>query len=416
MKKLTKTWLSQFRKCQSGGVAMVFGLMAPVLLGGSGLALDYLTYTHKLTQLQAAADSAAIAGAQELSLASINDAQIKVVVEQYAQRSVSSAKSITSEIFVDRKKGALTVQVTEIWTPIFAEFIGAKMTPIVTSATASLVGSSSICVLALSPSRSKAVHLDKDAILSAKGCGVFANSSHRQGVRLDQNAKISSAITCSAGGYIAKTGAAMPEPVADCPEIPDPLAGRGEPPIGACVDNGLVIQTGNKTLNPGNYCDGLKITGNAKVNFMPGIYIVSDGVFEVSDDAQISGNHVGFFLNGEKTTLNFKGNATVNLTGSIEGEMAGLLFYESRATSVGRKHHLSCSHTDELTGTVYLPNGNLRIEPNTTVAAKSDYTAIIANTIELSEGPELVMNSNYSASDVPLPAGMILSGNVVLTN
>jgi Flp pilus assembly protein TadG len=414
--ELQKSLPSRFTKCQRGGVAMTFGLIAPILLGSAGLAFDYVTYSLKRTQLQAAADSAAIAGAQELSVASSNDKSIKFVTDQYAKKSVSSISNVTSETFVDRKKSSLTIRVTEIWTPAFAEFIGAQMTPIVTTATASIVGSSSICVLTLSPTRNKAVHLDKDALLTAKGCGVYANSTHRQGVRLDKNSKIKAEIICSAGGYISKTGAAVPEPIADCPTIPDPLAARGEPVVGGCVETGFVIKSGKKTLNPGNYCKGLKISGDANVTFAPGVYIVSDGTFEVSGEAKISGTHVGFFLNGEKAILDFKDNASVNLTGAVEGVMTGLLFYESRASSIGRKHNLSCAHTDVLTGTIYLPNGNLRIEPNATVAAKSDYTAIIANTIELDEGPELIMNSDYSASDVPLPAGMILSGNVVLTN
>ena len=55
------------------------------------------------------------------------------------------------------------------------------------------------------------------------------------------------------------------------------------------------------------------------------------------------------------------------------------------------------------------------MDPNAAVAENSAYTAIIVHKLELNEGPELVMNSDYGATDVPVPAGIIASAQVVLT-
>jgi hypothetical protein len=68
----------------------------------------------------------------------------------------------------------------------------------------------------------------------------------------------------------------------------------------------------------------------------------------------------------------------------------------------------------ELTGTIYLSRGILHVDPNANVAGDSDYTAIITHRLELNEGPTLIMNSNYGASDVPVPAGIRVSSPVVM--
>jgi hypothetical protein len=58
----------------------------------------------------------------------------------------------------------------------------------------------------------------------------------------------------------------------------------------------------------------------------------------------------------------------------------------------------------------------LLVNPNAVVASKSAYTAIVVNRLELTEGPELVLNSDYSTTDVPVPDGISSGSSVVLTN
>lgn len=48
----------------------------------------------------------------------------------------------------------------------------------------------------------------------------------------------------------------------------------------------------------------------------------------------------------------------------------------------------------------------MRISSSGDVAAKSDWTVIVAKNLRLSGNPNLVMNANYAASDVDVPAGV----------
>ena len=118
---------------------------------------------------------------------------------------------------------------------------------------------------------------------------------------------------CSAGGYKAKTSAVEPIPTTDCPAIPDPLADRSAPAIGSCDQTGLTLATGNHTLSPGTYCGGIKIKGTASVNFSPGTYIIRTASLLLQTRRKITGEHVGFYLSGDASVIDFKDDASVNL-------------------------------------------------------------------------------------------------------
>ena len=151
------------------------------------------------------------------------------------------------------------------------------------------------------------------------------------------------------------------------------------------------------------------------MNFLPGTYVISDGKFTVADTAKITGEHVGFYLSGDASTIDFTDDASINLSGEVKGELVGVLFFEDRAASLNRKYHIQSTHVDELTGTIYLSRGTLLVDPNSPVAENSAYTAIIANRLELTEGPELTLNSDYGSTDVPVPAGIESTVQVVLS-
>lgn len=58
----------RFAHSRSGNFAIIAGLLAPVLLGITGGAVDVFIYTHHKSELQDAVDGAAVAAAKEASL------------------------------------------------------------------------------------------------------------------------------------------------------------------------------------------------------------------------------------------------------------------------------------------------------------------------------------------------------------
>jgi Flp pilus assembly protein TadG len=400
---------------EGASTSVMFAVAFPGMVAALGVASDFAVLNMKQNALQVAADQAAIAGAKELALAGTKTSDIEAAAKQYAYAAVEfQNKDFSIETKVVDKDTAVSVVLTERWTPFFAHFLNADVTPIVVKSKAQLAGEANICVLTLDPFGSKSIHMDDSSKLNGNGCGVYSNSKNPQAIRLDAKSEMKASLICTVGGVVRNGGVAYPEATEDCAVVEDPLASRPAPEIGSCVDHQLKITNGTHTLSPGNYCKGIEIGGDATVTFRPGTYVISHGRLKIADKAQAKGENVGFYLTGNQALLEFVGNSSINFSGATDGPMAGLLFFEDRSAIANRVHKINSTKAENLTGTIYLPRGALRVDPNAIVAQKSAYTAIIAYQLLLAEGPELVLNTNYDKSPVPVPEGLRAAADVVL--
>lgn len=407
MAKALNYYLRNFRNCQKGSVAIGFAFFAMLVIVCGGMAMDYVLGSKHRANLQAAADAAAIATAHEIPLVNSTAPQIEALAKSYVLSNFGFGNVVAVSASMLQKTG-VQINLTMKWEPVFGHLVFDDVTPIRVSATAQVYGSGAICMIGLDTSKQKAIHLKKKAKLSAKGCGVFANSKSAKAIRVEDNSSIEAALTCSVGGIDGLSKAHIdPKPETDCPQITDPLANRQSPPVGPCDYTKLKIKNQTRTLSPGTYCGGLELKGSSKVKLLPGIYVIKGGKLEVTDKSTLEGESVGFYLDGHKAKLSFKKQTTINLTAPSEGIMAGLLVFEDRAASKIEKHEITSDNARLILGTIYLPNGTLRIDSEGPVADKSAYTAIIARAIELDEGPTLYLNSDYESTDVPVPEGLI---------
>jgi hypothetical protein len=174
-----------------------------------------------------------------------------------------------------------------------------------------------------------------------------------------------------------------------------------------------VIDSKTVTLSPGVYCGGLRIKGTADVTLLPGVYVIKNGLFTVSDTAHMKGENVGFHLVGFFTIMAFLKDSTIELTAPKTGALAGILFFEDRASPTLGIHTISSDHARVLLGTIYLAHSTFFVDSNQPVADKSAYTAIIANRVILDAGPNMVLNADYAATDIPVPEGVQRLGQAV---
>jgi hypothetical protein len=398
-----------------GNITTIAALSAPVLMAAGGLATDYATFAMKVSNLQTVADTAALAGAKELGLASSQDATVIATTKAYVNASLSADDAATvATVTIDRNKGTVHVLLSEDWMPNFGKFINAGMTPVKVAATAALAGAKNLCVMALSPDSNKAIALSNTSKISANGCSVYADSNDTSAVTVSSGASITADLTCSVGGIVA-SGIVSPAGITDCAVVPDPLAGRSPPAVGNCTFTNKTVSSGNVAMLPGRYCGGLTIAGSAVVTFSPGIYVISDGPLKVTGNASINGSHVAFHLIGDNAQIKFTQNSTISLSGPADGPLAGLLFFEDRSQPLDSKHEIDSSNVKNLTGTIYLSKGYLSVHPAGNILTSSAYTAIVANRIELGASGNLVLNSNYGGTDVPVPSSIKSSLTVVLT-
>jgi hypothetical protein len=169
---------------------------------------------------------------------------------------------------------------------------------------------------------------------------------------------------------------------------------------------GLLV-TGKTTLEPGVYCGGINVIGG-DVTLKPGTYILNNGGLVIMNGGKLMGENVGFYLTGALglSTIQFAPSTTISLTAPKTGDMAGMMFFEDRDVLFKFPHIIASNDARNLVGTIYLPGNTLEINSKKPVADKSDYTVIIARKFDMKDGPELVLNTDYESSPIPVPEGV----------
>jgi len=405
-------------KNDNGNMAIVFALLLPVLLGFAGAGVDYARYRSVLSEIQAIADTAALAGAREYVIKSDTLEIPLAVAKSIADAGLVKAQmeSIAQAVVTDDTgEATVTVAITATLQPGFLVALYKESLHVTASATAQAVGGANICAIGLNSSIPGTVKLQHNARLSGVDCAVYSNSTDPRGLSSIDDAVIDTVLNCSAGGYGGASRQNFnPAPLTDCPPRNDPLSARPAPdtPV-SCEYSQTLINDAVTALSPGVYCGGLIIDGASDVTLAPGIYVIRDGDLEIKGSSWVQGEGVGFYFEGADSKMNIAPDTTISLSAPVSGEMAGLLMFQDRNAIPDQKFTISSNNAETLVGTIYLPNGWFYVDAASPVANASAYTAIIANKIELASSVNLVLNSDYQATNVPAPVGIANAGGSV---
>lgn len=403
----------------TGAVMAMTAVMFMVIVGFTGLAIDVGDWYATKGSMQNAADAAAISAGIELGASGAGGDQVTIAARQAAAGNgfdPNDGAQVVVAIGADGR--SVNVMISKPSPTLLAGlFLGDSVT-ISASATASMVAGPT-CLLSLEETASKGLWLDSNSRVDAAGCSIQVNSTNPVASRIKSNASVTADAICIAGGYQDNSnGAYAPTPETgstDCPPVSDPLAAMAPPPYSGCDYDALEVDDVTTTLGPGVYCDGLKIKGNADVEFLSGEYIIEGGDFLVDSDSVVQGAGVGFYLTGG-ATIEFKNNVVVDFSAPTDGPLAGILFFQDRNDT--GTNRFDSNSINRLEGTIYFPNGRFNSDSDAVIAADSAFTVLIARRIELGSNARLVMNADYTASDVPvvLPAGGGGSGLTRLTD
>ncbi|MBV9065868.1 MAG: hypothetical protein JO004_08900 [Methylobacteriaceae bacterium] len=421
--------MRRFWADRAANTTVLFAFGLPLLLGGAAVATQYGQLLNRRSVLQQAADSAALAAAQQLKLANNSDSVIASVAASTAQADTASLHdTIAVDTQVLQHRTGVTVTVSDNVPLAWGKVLGMSKATVKATSTAQLYGpAGKLCMLALDVKQNGTMQVQKQAQITAKDCVIYSNSSDKNGLQADKGTIVTASFICSVGGV--KNGGATfnPLPTTDCPSMNDPLASRPRPPIGSCTTLLPTVITGVQTLYPGIYCGGVTIKGTARVTLTPGIYVMNNGPLIVQDSATLIGQSAGVYFTGNQGGLRFDPNTTISMTAPKDGVMAGFLFFEDRTVSapvlppIGplgapppppygsqpmRQYQISSNNASQFLGTFYLPAGRLIIDASRPVAAQSAYTVIVSRQLLLLNGNNLVLNSDYSSTDVPVPDGV----------
>ena len=431
------------------------------------MAVDFGLVTLQKNQLQSAADAGALAAARELQVANATKAQVISIATQTVKANLQKyGQNVVVTVKVGDDKQSVAVKADLPVKTYFMDWTDGKGISVDVVAGIHNAGIP-LCVLGLAQKDGKTngtgLTLNENARLTGDGCAVYSNATKKDSIESNSGALVEAGFICASGGVKGDVDNFDPAPLTDCPQVTDPLKTRPEPTIGSCdytnvqfgfaksidvsekmVKDDIKTETANETgdgkgkkkfkekettpvdtshydrsvvtLEPGVYCGGLTIGGGVTANLRSGDYIMKDGPLYITQEARLEGEYVGFFFTGKDSNLYFGPHSDISLSAPKDGDMAGLLFFEERDNKKVRPHAILSDSARKLEGTIYLPAGHLYIDADAPIADKSAYTAIIASRVELFAGPHLVLNTDYTATEVPVPDGVgAINGDVYIS-
>lgn len=401
--RTTKSQTVPAKRGQRGNLSLIVaGSVVPLaLLVAAGTELASLSSERAL--MQAAADAAALNGAQNLIVAGSSQRQSPAQVEAFAMAQVAefATRATVSFTAAQGNDGTYTVEGLAIRPSFFGDLVPPGGFRIEVTAVAEAMQAQPICVIGDDATvGGTAISATHTSSIVAPNCIIHANS----------NFNLLQSATVTAGNPRA-TGAAngtgfSPAAQAGAMRLADPFRTRTIAPPVPCTsvaDGGSeTIATGTRTLAPGMHNTEYTISGSATLQLRQGEHYFCKGL-RLSGQGRLEGEDVLLmFMPG--AVLNAGQNSFVSLSGRRTGDWAGFVIVATRGNYANTT--IASSNVDRLLGTIYLPMSRLIVSAPGNVAETSQWSVVVARNVNLSQQARLTINTDYEGSPVPVPHGV----------
>ncbi len=389
-------------KSEAGQALLLMALSMIVLCGFAGLGIDmgYLRYMKR--QMQAATDSAALAGASELGYGDVTSAAwADASTNGFTDGVNGTTITVNNPPLSGPNQGNpsyVEVLVAQSQPTFFMKLLGVDSEMVSTRAVA-YQGVSGACIYALDPSISSAFVVNGSTSLTAQ-CGILDNSNNSTAALVQNGGGCLSAKYIGVVGTFKNNSSCLPTPmpVSGIAPFSDPLAFLQPPTVGPCNYTSTSITGGTTTIYPGVYCGGINISGGSTdVTFSPGTYIINGGGMNISGGANVHGNGVTFYITGTSTSfkgVSITGGSNSQLISPTSGTYNGVLFFQDRSIVDGSSSddtNIAGGSGTDVQGTLYFPTTSLTYSGN---SADSAYTILIADTVKIAN--TTTINDTYS--------------------
>lgn len=385
---------------QRGSISVLTALTMVPFFVAAGMAVDMGKINRTLAHMQKAVDSAALAAAAtRLPVTTVDgalagdEARIEVALRMVAANLADDVKTGAEDPVVTIDGEVVEVDLEAVMPTSFMYFVGFETVNLSVTAAADFSVTGHSCILALGAG-GNGIEVGGTVDLEAEDCWIHSNKVGEKSIDIIGTARVDVAGTRSVGTTSVTNQAEVPPPQnrhTQSYRIDDPKAEWEHPFVpGTCDYNRFKQNAGaansSVTLSPGRYCGGLQLSGYSQVHFSPGIYHISDGPLTINSKADVTGEGIGFYLTDDVTSVTINGASTVSLSAYGDGvsPMDGMLFaMEGVDPDVNDPIAVKINGGAglDLTGTIYLPTGELEIAGNS--ATESTATQIIAHSVKL---------------------------------
>lgn len=369
-----KSGFLSFLKAERGAIAPLTALLLPVILGFAGLGVDASMWLKERRDLQTAADAAALAAAYQI--ANADGSQMNAAALREAQNNGYDPDLPNSDLVItyDEATGEVNAQIQQDST-VFLTGIFVDNPVVGTHATAILENSDDdeFCILGLDQVANDTVETNGNVTIDSPACGIAVNSNSDEALSFSGNSTINIGSIHVVGGY-AESGSVdltYNSLKTNTSAISDPYEDL-DVPLTTCTSADIAagpvtVNSGSDpTINPGDYCGGLKISGNGTVTFNPGTYVIDGGDFSVSgngtmimDGVSVIMTNSGGLSYGEYGRFKTTGGKEITWNAPTEddADYPGVAFYQDRNTPEDTQRNFFAGNaTIEINGALYTPS------------------------------------------------------------
>ena len=394
---------SPARRSQHGLIVVFVAVLAIVIFGFVGLAVDAAHIQSAGSQLQNAADAAALAAAAKVHAEGLtggslgtyvltrkaatdiavlnvaaekpvalktntsNDAAGDVVIGRWDEELhiftptlvLPNAVKITARLSADSAAGALPLT--------FGSMFGVASSDVERSAIASLNYEPNAFLHVLDPSGKGTLKLSGTADIMVGDGKVQVDSSNGCAIDFNGTPTLTAAKTVVHGGSCAASGCIQGALIQNGPVEPDPLAdilptttdwntvkAAMAKPLGA---NGKIDSAG--VFAPGYYPKGLSISSSTTVTLQPGTYMFGDDL-SMNGQSLLTGAGVTILMD-KGAKIDVGGGASIVLSPPDAGAYEGLTVMFHRQTTGGSVCNIGGLGSISFQGTLYCPVGEVEL-------------------------------------------------------
>jgi Flp pilus assembly protein TadG len=378
----------------------LYAFILPLTILFCGLSIDIGRLELIKTQMQSAADAAALSAVQE--------AQRGTGQWQTVAQTVASANGFTN--------GVNNVTVTATQGPDYGEYdnhyeaLQATISQnvrtffmgtlnggyrMVTAKSAALM---TPCMYLIGSGQLQNPTLDLDTgDIDANTCPVYINGEFT--VTSWANMNVEAISVAGSAGSSSDVGETWPPPLYGVPTMADPLAYIHPPTFSSCTHTSVSYSNTSATLSYGTYCKGLNFT-NSTITLNPGLYIITGGA--TWSGSTVSGTGVTLFFTsgggGADSKFTIKSSSTVTIsapTSSQNNSIPGILVFTDPTWTETAGAQDIALQTSSITGDGiwYAPATGIYVQ-NCTFQA-THYLGIDANNF-YTDGTDVELSNNYT--------------------
>ena len=343
-------------------------------MAGIGSEVPYVIYKQR--QMQAVADSAAFGAATALMQGYPSNIATEAYGIAAALGFTNGSNNVTVTVNNPPKSGnyttnssAVEVIVSQPQTAMLASLFGVSQYSLYARAVA-IAGSSGggYCMLALDPVGQSSwggyvgIGMWGGVTITMTGCGMAVNAPNFGSLTLASGGTLNAPLVSLAGtiNNVWSTVNVTSLKQNQNP-ISDPYANVSMPASSGCDYNNFWASSGQLTLSPGRYCNGLSMGGGYTWTLQPGIYYIKSGQFNIAGGASLIGNGVTIVLTAMDGTSNYAtfwitNGTNITLSAPTTGQTAGIVFFGDRNAPSSSTSGLSGFTSLSLNGAVYMPS------------------------------------------------------------